>query len=63
MKVRQGDGSCLVGNFVANPSFKVIDSSLVLIKFAMDAEMLDIGNRHIILSLCRLTENKFLVDT
>ena len=46
-----------------NTMFKVMDSSSVLGKFAMDAEVLDIGNRDIILVLSRLTENGFLVDT
>ena len=63
MKVRQGDGSHLGGNFVVNTTFKVMDSCLVLGKFAMDAEMLDIGNRDIILGLSWLTQNGFLVHT
>ena len=49
VKVRQGDGSSLVGNFVVNATFKVMDSSSILGKFAMDAEVLDIGNRDVIL--------------
>ena len=63
VKVRQGDGSFLGGNFVVNTTFKVMDSSLVLGKFAMDAEVLDIGNRDVILGLSWLTENGFSVDT
>ena len=51
VKVRQGDGSYLGGNFVVNIVFKVMDSSLVLGKFGMDAEVLDIGKRDIILGL------------
>ena len=51
VKVRQGDGSYLRGNCVANTVFKVMDSSLVLGKFGMDAEVLDIGNRDVILGL------------
>ena len=47
--LRQGDGSHLGGNFVVNTRFKVMDSSLVLVKFMMDAEVLDIGNRDVIL--------------
>ena len=43
--------------------FKVIDSSLVLGKFGMDAQVLDIGNRDVILGLSWLTENGFSVDT
>ena len=45
VKASQGDGNHLRGNFVVNGTFKVMDSSLVLDKFAMDAEVLDIGNR------------------
>ena len=51
------------GNFVVNTSFKVMDSSSVLCKFAMDVKVLDIGNRDIILRLSWLTENGFSVDT
>ena len=39
VKVRQEDGSQLGGNFVVNATFKVMDSCLVLGKFAMDAEV------------------------
>ena len=46
-----------------NTSFKVMDSSSDLSKFAMDAEVLDIGNRDVILGLSWLTENGFSVDT
>ena len=59
VKVRQEDGSFLGGNFVVNTRFKVIDLSSVLSKFAIDAEVLDIGNRDIILGLSWLTENGF----
>ena len=51
VKVRQEDGSSLRGNFVVNTAFKVIDSSSVLDKCGMDAEILDIGNRGVILGL------------
>ena len=51
VKVRQEDGNIVEGNFVVNTSCKVMDSCLVLGKFVMDAEVLDIGNRHIILEL------------
>ena len=47
VQIRQGDGSCLEGNFVVNTTWKVIDSSLVLGKFAMDTKVLDIGNRFV----------------
>ena len=46
-----------------NTMFKKMDSSWVLGKFAMDAEVLDIGNRDVILGLSWLTENGFSVDT
>ena len=49
VKVRQGDGSFVEGNFVVNTTFNVIDSSSILGKFVMDAEVLDIGNRNVIL--------------
>ena len=39
------------GNFVVNTTFKVMDSSLVYGKFAIDAEVLDIRNRDVILGL------------
>ena len=51
VKVRQGDGSSLGGNFVVNRSFKVMDSSSVLGKFPVNSEVLDIGNRDVILRL------------
>ena len=63
VKVRQRDGSHLGGNFVVNITFKAIDSSLVLSMFTMDAEVLDIGNRDVILELSQLLENGSLVDT
>ena len=63
VKVRQGDGSFLGGNFVVHTRFKVMDVSSVLGKFTMDAEVLDIGNRDVILGLSWLTENGFSVDT
>ena len=63
MKVWPGDGSHLRGNFVVYTRFKVMDASLVLGKFAMDLEVLDIGNRDIVLRLSWLTENRCSVDT
>ena len=51
VKVRQPDGSSLGGNFVVNTTCKVMDSSSILGKFAMDAEVLDIGNRDLKLGL------------
>ena len=46
-----------------NTSFKVMDSSSVLGNLAIDTEVLNIGNRDVILELSWLTENGFLVDT
>ena len=70
VNVRQEDGSHLPeGKFVLNIMFKVFDlvtsttSATVLGKFALDAEVLYIGNEDCILSLSCLTENGFLVDT
>ena len=63
VKVGQGDGSSVGGNCIVNTMFKVMDLSSVLGKFAMDAEVLDIGNRDVILGLSWLTENGFSVDT
>ena len=56
VKVRKGDGSSLGGNFVVNTMFKVMELSSALGKFAMDAEVLDIGNRDVILGLSWLME-------
>ena len=63
VKVKQEDGSLLAGNCDVNTIFKAMDSSLALGKFGMDAEILDIGNRDVILGLFWLPENRFLVDT
>ena len=57
VKVVQVDGSFLGGNFVVNTTFKVMDLSSVLGKFGMDAEVLDIGNRDVILGLYWWMEN------
>ena len=63
VKIRQEDGNSLGGNIVFNTAFKVMDFSLVLGNFAMDAEVLEIGNMDVILGLSWLTENRFSVDT
>ena len=63
VKARQGDGCFLEANLVLNASFKVMDTMLVLCKFARDEEVLDTGNSDIILGFCRLRENGFSVDT
>ena len=57
VKVRLGDASYLGGNFVVHTTFKVMDSSSILGMLAMNAEVLDIGNRDVILGLSWLTEN------
>ena len=48
---------------MVNTTFKVMDSSSTLCKFAMGAEVLNIENRDVILGISLLTENGFLVDT
>jgi hypothetical protein len=65
VRVRQGDGSHISGgNFVVNATFDILDSSSSFLgKFSMDAEVLDIGKKDVILGLSWLTENGFLVDT
>lgn len=62
VKIRQGDGSSLKGNFIVHTLFKAMDSSLVLCKFEIDTEVWDVGNRNVILGLCWLTETGFAVD-
>ena len=51
VKFREGDRSLLGGNCLVITTLKVIESSLVLDKFALDAEVLDIRNRDVILGL------------
>src|SRR5437588_12741786 len=63
VKIRQGDGSSLDRKFIANALLKVYHSSSVLYRFPLDAEVLDIGNRNVILGLSWLVENGFSVDT
>ena len=63
VKVRHRNGSYMGGNFVVNARCKVMDFSLVVGKFAMDAEVLDIRNRNAILGLSWWTEKGFSVDT
>ena len=63
IKVRQGDGSFLKANFVVNTLLKVMNSSSLLGKFAINAEVLDIENSDVILGLSWLTVNAFLVNT
>ena len=63
VKIRQGDGSFLGGNYVVNIDFKVIITSLALGKCVIDTEVFDIGNSDIIWGLSGLMENRFLMDT
>ena len=63
VEVMKGDGSCIGGYLVVNTSIKVMDSASVLDKFAMDAEVMDIENRDVILGLSWLMENGFSVYT
>ena len=51
VKVTQETGSFLGGNFVVNTLFKLVDCFFVLSKFAMEAEVLDNGNRDLIFSV------------
>ena len=51
VKMKQKDGSSLVRKYVINTSFGVYDSSSVLVKFVIDAEVLNIRSRDIILGL------------
>ena len=53
----------LGADFVVNTSCKIMDSCLVLGKFAMDAEVLDIGDKDVMFELSWQTENRFLMDT
>ena len=51
VQVRQGDRSLWRGNFVVKIILNVMDSCSVLEKFRIDAEVLDIENRSVILTL------------
>ena len=59
VRVKQGDGSGLEGRYVAITSSKVIDADSQLVKFGLDAEVLDIGDRDCILGLSWLVDNGF----
>ena len=48
---------------MVNTTFKTMDSSSVLGKFVMDVNVLDIGNRDVILGLSWLRKNEFSLDT
>ena len=63
VNVRYEDVGFLVGNCVVNTLFKVMDSSSVLYKFEMDAEVLNVGNRDISVRSSWLTENGFAICT
>jgi len=64
VKVRQGDGSTLTGGkYVVNTTFKVFSEGSLLGRFTLDAEVLDMGKRDIILALSWLEEHGFWVDT
>ena len=51
------------GSFIVNTFFKVRDSCTVLDNFAIDVEVLDIGNKNEILILSWLTGNGLSVNT
>ena len=53
----------MVGNCVVNTCFKVIDTSMGLSKFVIDAAVLDIRNRDVIWRSLWVTENGFSLDT
>jgi len=62
--VKPGDGSTLSGeNYVVNSSFCVYSKGSLLGKFSLDAEVLDIGKKDVILGLSWLVENGFMVNT
>jgi len=64
VKVRQGDGSTLAGGkYVVNTTFKIFSEGSLLGRFTLDAEVLDIGKRDIILGHSWLEEHGFRVDT
>ena len=52
----------MVENFVVHTTFKIMDSNLLAGKFTIDAEVLNIGNRDVILRLSWLTEYRFSMD-
>jgi len=52
VKVRQGDGLTLAGGkYVVNTMFKGFSEGSLLGRFTLDAEVLDIGKRDVILGL------------
>jgi len=64
VKVPQGGGSTLAGGkYVVNTTFKVFSEGSLLSRFILDAEVLDIGKRDVILGLSWLEEHGFWVDT
>ena len=63
VQVRQENGYVLEDNLVINTFFKVVNAFSVLGKFAINAEVLNIGNRDVILGLYWWMENVFAVDT
>ena len=64
VRVKQGDGSHLSGgNFVINHWFQVFSSpGISLGKFSLDAEVLDIGKKDVVLGFSWLKENGFVVN-
>jgi len=64
VNVKQGDRTTLSGgNYVVNSSFRVYFEGSLLGKFSLDAEVLDIGKKDVILDLSWLVENGLMVDT
>jgi len=52
VNVKQGDGTNLSGGkFVVNPMIQIFQDKTFIGKFSLDAEVLDIGNKDLILGL------------
>jgi len=64
VNVKQGNGTNRSGgNFVVNTMIQILQDKVFISKFSLDTEVLDIGNKDLILSLSWLVENGFMVDT
>jgi len=64
VNVKQRDGTNLSEeNFVVNTMIQIFQDKAFIGKFSLDAEVLDIGNKDLILGLSWLVENGFMVDT
>jgi len=64
VNVKQGDGTNLSGGkFVVNTMIQIFQDKAFIGKFSLDAEVLDIGDKDLILGLSWLVKNEFIVDT